>query len=439
MTRPMQEHLHETASRSTLAKIEATSLPVLPRLLQRLVRVTFVAFAVLALVAASACGGNDATTSNTAAASNDDTTGNDTSDGEDEAEDSSGDDTGGEASEQEQAEQDESTDDDGELETLADYLGPAFAMTVDPEAQQAMFMQQEQQAQQLIAACMASEGFEYIPVVQPQSEVNSLLGMDDEERASEIGFGITTLYGSEELFLAPEDWTDPNQAIIESMSESEREAYYDTLYAIGENTVTEIDPETGEEFEMVDGFGGGCLGEAYEEVWQADFQQEVMEALDLDSMYQRFLADPRIVAANQEWSECMSDKGYDYSDPDQLIEEALEDFSQRLEQLVGNANLIPDPFEGLSPEEIEEVLAESSPEALRDLYAQAQEDAMAAVDQDALAALQQEERDLAVASTECQRDLNDKVDEITREYEALIIEENRAILEEYHAQRSTTP
>ena len=52
---------------------------------------------------------------------------------------------------------------------------------------------------------------------------------------------------------------------------------------------------------------------------------------------------------------------------------------------------------------------------------------------EALAALQQEEIDLAVADFECRGDYWEVYQEVSEEYEAEFIAENRAILEEIRA------
>ena len=328
-------------------------------------------------------------------------------------------------------------DEDGdEPESLADYLGPGLGFGADPEEQQAYYARQEQRVQELIAECMVQEGFEYIPAVRPIPD-GAFGDFASEEFARERGFGITTSFGDEgALFGLDDDWTDPNQAIVEALSDSEREAYYETLHQPPEPTGTETNPDTGEEVEVYDnGFGGGCSGQAFEEVYAFSDLEDIYEQLDLESMYERLEADPRVQAMTADWSQCMSSRGYDYEDPEAMYESVYTEFQARLEEITGQAGGFVDPFLGLSEEEIEEFMADKSPEEMQDLFVQAQREAASLVDQDALAALQDEERDLAVANAECSAEMQQWIEELLREYEAELINDNRALLKQHRDER----
>ncbi|MDE0169772.1 MAG: hypothetical protein OXS29_09680 [bacterium] len=318
--------------------------------------------------------------------------------------------------------------DEDEPETLGDYLGYDFD---DPEAAAARAMEDQRRVEESIARCMAQEGFEYIPAVRPVS--SSRFAFDQEEFAREQGFGITTWYGREDSFLSQEqdDWEDPNRAIVDSLSESERDAYDEVLHGtFDESAFGEVDPETGEPAFPDDPFGGGCQGQAYEEVYGA--QEEMWEKLgpELEEMWQRVQADPRFKEADREWVECMADKGYSYDGIDSLYEDVYEDFQRRLDEITGGADPFTDPFEGWTEEEIDAFFEERSEEEIEDFFAQVGRQETDEVDQDALAALQQEEIDLAVAAFECQEALMDAYEELQREYEGHFIRENRDILEE---------
>ena len=223
---------------------------------------------------------------------------------------------------------------------------------------------------------------------------------------------------------------DPNRAIVDSLSESERDAYIEVLHGVfDESAFGEVDPETGEPAFPDEPFGGGCQGQAYEEVYGA--QEEMWEKLgpELQELWQRVQADPRFKEADREWVECMADRGYSYDGIDSLYEEVYEDFQRRLDEITGGGGFA-DPFEGWTEEEIDAFFEERSEEEIEDFFAQADRQEMDEIDQDALAALQQEEIDLAVAAFECQEALMDTYEELQREYEARFIRENRDILEE---------
>ena len=398
-----------------------------PRTARRTMKV--LAMIVVVAYAASACGGSD----DTAEVHPPETTaGSDTESTED--------------AESTNQDEDVSPGDDepaDEPETLEDYLGTDF-FSFDPEAQAANRARQEQQVQELIAECMTREGFEYIAVTRPVGDFG-FGGPGDVEFAADFGFGITTYYGETESPWFQDDWIDPNQAIIEGLSESERDAYYDTLHGSSFSsggfgfdsdsaTSTSEDGSQSEE-EVFDSGFEGCSGQAYEEVYAFDDLQEVYEQLDLSSLYERVEADPRAAKIYAEWSECMAERGYDYEDPDTLYESVYTEFQERLEEIVGSTGGFFDPFAGMSDEEIEELMTSLSPEEMDDFFTQEQQTVQQDIDQEALAALQAEERALAVVNAECSGGLYEQFIELIREYEAALVDENRALLEQFRDSR----
>lgn len=310
-----------------------------------------------------------------------------------------------------------------EPETLADFLGYDVD---DPDAAAAQAMEEQRRVEEVIARCMAEEGFEYVPAVRPMS--SSTFAFDEEEFAREQGFGITTWYGQEDVF-APEedDWVDPNRAIVDALSESEAEAYHETLY--GPATRSGTSTEESIEIEIVD-TGDGCQPKAYEELYGA--REEVWEQLGpkFEELTERLFADPRFQEASDRWAVCMADRGYPYDSIQQMYEEVYQDFQSRLDDIVGEDGGFVDPFEGWTEEETEAFLAERSEEEISDFFEQAQQQSRQDIDQDALAALQQEERELAVAAFECQQQFEDVLDELRQEYEGRFIHENRDLLEQ---------
>lgn len=313
-----------------------------------------------------------------------------------------------------------------EPESIAAFFG--FPSGDDPEAAQAFYQAQETQVQEAVRTCMAEQGFEYIPAVYPQPDV-ATMEFDQVEYARTQGFGITTWYGNEEQMSGPAvDWVDPNQAIVEAMSESEQAAYYEALYGPPVEGEVSEDGETG--VTMVSGFGAGCQGEASEEIYGNQNQvYEVMSA-ELEDMYERVQADPRIAEANQEWVGCMSDRGYSYESTEQMYEEVYLDFQERFDAIVGPNGGYVDPMEGWTDAERETFFAEKSQEEIEAFFAATQDEVQQNIDQDALAALQQEEKDLAIANAECSVDLNDLYVEVYQEHEARFISDYRTQLEE---------
>ena len=318
---------------------------------------------------------------------------------------------------------------------MEDYLGPGF-LSFDPAASADYFVQQERRAQELIAQCMAAEGFEYVAVTRPTEQFE--FGSSQEvEYAREYGFDVSTRYG--ETFNSPEDdWVDPNQSIVESLSESERDAYYETLYGSSFTTGTASSGGEGDastEALVVEPDFDGCSGQAYEEIYALEATQQLYEQLDMASLIERAEADPRVAALEVEWSECMAERGHDYEDPEVFFEAVYTDLEERLEEIVGPAGGFTSPFEGMSEDEINEMLTTLSQDELDDLFSQAEQQAQADVDQEALAALQAEERALAVDFAECIDGIYEQTLEIYREYEAVLVAENRALLEQFRESR----
>jgi hypothetical protein len=307
-------------------------------------------------------------------------------------------------------------------------LGSFFGWTDDPEADQQRWEEEERLIQESIRQCMAEQGFEYIPMDFPDEEF-IFEEPDEEERVRTMGFGITTWVDQEEQFFEGPDWEDPNQPIIEAMSESERDAYFKALHGDWENFEPQIDPETGEEIWEDMGFGEGCEGQAYEEAYGDD--QRLWEELgpELEAMHERIQADPRMVELQTQWASCMADAGYQFSDQEALWRWIETDFQPRadeiLQQMWGG-----DPFEGWTEAEINAFFEDNTEEEIEAFFREFEQTQRQEVDQEALAALQQEEIALAVADYECHKDQPDIWEEVSKEYEAQFIREHLEQLEE---------
>ena len=320
-------------------------------------------------------------------------------------------------------------------QTLDEYLGVGI-FTLDPQERAANHARQEQKVQELIAQCMAREGFEYIPVSPPVDDFD--FGTHgDVEQARELGFGVSTLFDRTEPPSSDDDddWVDPNEEIVESLSESERDAYNETLHGtVFWSGGAGFDGDRPAEVDGSDG-SEGCSGQALAEVFAVEEQLELLEQLDLESLAERIAADPRLAESYTDWSRCMAGRGYDYENPEALLDTVYGDLENRFAEIVGPAGGTVDPFQGMSREEIDEIFESLSPEELDDFFAQAEQAARAEIDREALAALQAEERALAVANAECSKGLYEQLDELYEEYEAALIDDNRALLEQFRDRR----
>ena len=173
--------------------------------------------------------------------------------------------------------------------TLAEFLGAPW-LSFNPEDQETMFVRQQQQVQEMVADCMAREGFEYVPTAAPQSDF-FYSDPFDAEFAREHGFGITTSLdtmgeASSDAFVA-DNVSDPNTEIVDALSESERAAYFEALYGGEPSAGALLDPDTGEVEEFSDLGDRGCMGRAQSEVWENDKMEAFFEQFDMESMYER--------------------------------------------------------------------------------------------------------------------------------------------------------
>lgn len=208
---------------------------------------------------------------------------------------------------------------------IGDLLGIPVS---DDDAMEEYFGQLQRDAEQKIAQCMRAEGFEYTPVDYSAFGGRSIADFESRAFAEEQGFGAAP-FPSGEMQEVIEDFSDPNQDYMMSLTEGEREAYQTVL----SGELPDFDPSSEDEFFFEP---AGCQGDAYEEVFS--FGQVFEQFNDeFESMEDNFEADPRIVKARGDWSRCMADAGFSYSSAD----EAEQQFRTRYEAIMRN----PDVFE----------------------------------------------------------------------------------------------
>ncbi|MFS0703856.1 hypothetical protein AB6N23_04970 [Cellulomonas sp. 179-A 9B4 NHS] len=214
-----------------------------------------------------------------------------------------------------------SDDETGPLSAFFEQVGGSMDAE-DNEAQQ-------RRVEELVAECMAEEGFEYTPA-EPMDQ--GLMGTDDApewdslEFAEQYGYGATT---SEELFGGTEEYVDPNQEYVASMSETEQEAFYAALYGAMEEPE---DPEAEVEYNWeTAGCQGAASHEVYEEgqVWDDPAMQDLMD--EMNTEYERLAEDDGVREAQGAWAECVADAGYDFATP----EEASQSIWTEYESVMG--------------------------------------------------------------------------------------------------------
>ncbi len=357
----------------------------------------------------SGCGGDDDVSTDSSAETSDATV----------------DDSAVEASDESDAETptDESSDDDsgdGDAASWSNYESPisaALGLPADPTEQQDFYTQQQLEREQFIAQCMAEQGFEYTPVDYSQFDGFSGESFDEEEYVQEYGFGISTTFleGYEETAAAGE-FVDPNQEYVEALSEPELEAYYLALYG-DQSIYEELDPN-GEGIEITPEImaqQGGCQNESNTAVDDPSQLFYTEFSAQLEDMYERIQADPRLAAAAEDWSACMEDEGYTFATPDEMYTE----ISDRM-----------NPFYELAyPSEFTDAPAESEETADTAVYAPPGPPELTDAQQAELTELQEYELAVAAANYDCQQDSLEIQLEVQAEYEQQFVDENQGAID----------
>lgn len=347
---------------------------------------------------------------------------------------SSGDSDGDSDDEANDADDDDESS-DGEPETLEDLLGGAVRFVrrgggggggqfnADPD----QLIDQQRQIEEATRTCMLNQGFEY--TMEDVTGTGQAFGrlanqgaeLTPEEYAAEEGFGLSTrfdalLNGGLAALGITEAEEDPNDALLESMSEAEADAWEIALNGTPPERDAEgrpIDPETGEVIEGGRGRGagrgglnqGGCRSESNEAV-RGDFSALAELSDEFAELDARIDADPRIVEIGNDWQECMNDAGYFYSDVDEAREEIRTEFRPVVVAALG-----------------------FGPGGRGRNNAEAGASGLDAEGEALLLEVQEKERAIAVANYNCSAETADEVAEIQARYESEFIDANRAMLE----------
>ncbi|MFT3798635.1 hypothetical protein [Microbacterium sp.] len=192
------------------------------------------------------------------------------------------------------------------------YLSAAWGGDLSEEEQQAYWSEQNTKREEITAACMSDLGWEYVPNVDNTVTVSSgeEWQPDDREWVAQYGYGMINWPGQEETETeGTEEYTDPNQDYVMSLSESEQTAYYADLYGAGP-TEEELNEDGSYEWNWET---AGCSGKASHEVdgdspWSDEQFVPLMEAIS--QLYTDAGNAPELSALNKEWADCMADAGY---------------------------------------------------------------------------------------------------------------------------------
>ncbi len=160
--------------------------------------------------------------------------------------------------------------------------------------------------EEAVAACMAEQGFEYIPDVSHYTfpdEATMDPPRNSREFAELYGYGIAELPPSS----APPPGTNPNDAITASLG---AEALAQYMEALTGPSSDDADADAG-----YDWHDAGCMGTAIHAEWATGAAQDpaavalLTEIARIDDV--AIPAEQRVVALDEAWSACMADAGYE--------------------------------------------------------------------------------------------------------------------------------
>ena len=299
---------------------------------------------------------------------------------------------------------------------LAELLGYSTDPS-DQKAQQQRFVEQERKVQEAVVDCMKKEGFDYTPMdtsefIGSSGPFNDDIPFDSKEWAEKYGFGMSTTLdnpiGAETPMTPP---SDPNGKYVESLSESERDAYFKALYGAQQ----EFDPTETEASAPIRYEPSGCEGNARKNVDPSQaFYTEFGE--EMGDLFESVENDPLIVAASKKWAACMKKSGYEYETPEAMYEEA----NTKVQEFYGGMGITTEAT----------VLADGSATVSGATPVEGEAPPTTEIDKKKLAEVQAWEKKVAVANWECSKDLNKVRMEVQARVEQDFIDANKAKIDE---------
>lgn len=210
------------------------------------------------------------------------------------------------------------TAEDGPLnEYRALIYGDGLPPNASEEERNRQYVQQESAMEELIAACMAKQGFDYVPSVRVTDVIESTADdwkPDDREWVAQYGYGISDFPGRTELNRQPE------KTEREPMSEAEEQAFQDAMYGSTADGAT-------------DWRDRGCRGAAEHEVigYQAVLDTESQPIVEaINTFYFELYSDPAFASLEAEWAKCMAEHDFPgfraQRDARQSIEDLRNDY-----------------------------------------------------------------------------------------------------------------
>ena len=118
---------------------------------------------------------------------------------------------------------------------LAEIMATVWGNNLTPEELALKFDAQNKRREELIAQCLTQAGFEYVPnpgTVGVTNVNDNMWRPDDRDWVVQYGYGMIYSPWSDvvDMPVAEHTYVDPNTTYVDSLSDSEREAYYAALY-----------------------------------------------------------------------------------------------------------------------------------------------------------------------------------------------------------------
>jgi hypothetical protein len=211
----------------------------------------------------------------------------------------------------------------------------------------AQFVDHVERTQALMAECMKRAGFEYVPVdvatiERAQASNRREPGLTDRQYHERWGYSISTRFDDPVRTIG----LGPNVQLMEGLSDADREAYEFTLLGPARDSDFAFTLDD-EDFSST----GGCTREAVAQV----FTPEQLEGTYVNPKDVLVEQDPRIIEAQNNWTTCMHEKGYNYKDDQDVI---MEEYEERLDALLDGddpATLTGERLDALHAMQAEEI------------------------------------------------------------------------------------
>lgn len=197
---------------------------------------------------------------------------------------------------------------------LSEYFAAAYGGDLSPEEQEKQFQERQRKQEELMAKCMAKEGFEYKPNIQDTAGLftdgeDNVWEPDKKEWVEKYGYGIVNSPFSEnDSDDSGAENADPNEEYVQSLSASEQAAYYETAYG-APPAEDEANSDGSFDYSWKD---AGCQGWAQHKVdgddpWQSDEFADLRK--NMEELYTSAEDSDEQQKLNNKWVSCMEDKG----------------------------------------------------------------------------------------------------------------------------------